>query len=108
MSYQERPRQKNRGEVLLEVADIEQSWKAIESRTQQIVGATARKMSLSAAELQGMLEINEESAALRIKFLALENTNRRKNHGVLPQWLKDDRSWQQLNRIYGVQGARER
>jgi hypothetical protein len=65
---------------------------------------TARKVNLSAPELQAILEINE-SAALRMKFLAFENTNRRKKPWVVPQWLKDDRGWQQLNRIYGVQGA---
>src|SRR5687767_9011597 len=80
--YYQYTEEKNRGEVLLEVADIEQSWKAIELRAQQVIGATARKVNLSAAELQAMLEINEESAALRMKFLAFENTNRRKNHGV--------------------------
>jgi len=41
--YYQYTEEKNRGEVLLEVADIKQSWKAIELRAQQVISADGAK-----------------------------------------------------------------
>jgi hypothetical protein len=38
---------------------------------------------------------------IRNRFIALENEIKERNGGALPAWLKDDRAWRRLDKIYG-------
>jgi hypothetical protein len=100
-SYQRYTDWRNRREALSELHSIERAWQDLEVRSKQISRATARKPKIVEADL---IKVNEETAVLRRKFLAVEHKLQTANNGVLPQWVKDDRTWQHLDRTFRWRG----
>jgi hypothetical protein len=86
---------------LNEMDGIANSWNGIEAKTAKLLRRrTVVESQTSESELKAITRINEESAVLRGRFLALEARIRANNNDVLPRWLKDDPNWQELDRVY--------
>jgi hypothetical protein len=91
----------HRENSLNEVDGMANAWRGIEAKTVKLAGrhvATGTVMTESAQKATS--RITQESTALRKRFTAFEARLRAQNNGVLPEWLKDDPNWQELNRVY--------
>ena len=103
-SYYRGSEEEQRQNLINEIDGMANAWKGLEARSQKLAArAAVTKANVSDSDLKAALRINEESAALRGRVLAFEKRVRVKNNGALPQWLKDDLNWQQLDRVYGRQ-----
>jgi hypothetical protein len=91
----------HRENSLNELDGMANTWKGIEAKVVKIAAHRPEPgAKISESQVKAMSRINDESAALRRRFIVFENRVRRKNDNVIPQWLKDDPNWQELNHLY--------
>jgi hypothetical protein len=82
-----------------EMNTLVRGWKAVRIRSEKLLTTMTRDANASNSDLEAM---NEEFAAVRNRFLALDKRLKAKNNGVVPQWLKDNQTWQQLNYLFSA------
>ena len=82
-----------------EMNTLVSSWKAVRIRSEKLLTTMTRDVNAGNSDLEDM---NEEFAAVRNRFLALDKRLKAQNNGVVPQWLKDNQTWQQLNYLFSA------
>ncbi len=98
--YRERSQAEYRHAAIEKVTVIGGAWVELRKKAAELADRMAANGGTDDNDIKTGARIDQQRFTLRKEFYDLENELKASNRGELPQWLKDDRVWQELNRIF--------